>query len=128
MYSTGYRSRSLDKVVVHFEARKIFRPVVALENSHKKACLMTSPKGLPVIMDITGGMGLARTPAPLRHKKGHNIWSQKKRDLKPAVLSSPQPVHVHGTRGGGGVAQGLGGWLCSPVAAPIGLSPLNLLL
>ena len=26
------------------------------------------------------------------------------------------------------MAQGLGGWLCSPVAAPIGLSPLNLLL
>ena len=30
--------------------------------------------------------------------------------------------------GGGGVAQGFGGWLCWPVAAPIGLSPLNLLL
>ena len=30
--------------------------------------------------------------------------------------------------GGGGLAQGFGGWLCSPVAAPIGLSPLNLLL
>ena len=30
--------------------------------------------------------------------------------------------------GGGGLAQGLGGWLCEPVAAPIGLSPLNLLL
>ena len=29
---------------------------------------------------------------------------------------------------GGGLAQGLGGWLCQPVAAPIGLSPLNLLL
>ena len=29
---------------------------------------------------------------------------------------------------GGGLAQGLGGWLCWPVAAPIGLSPLNLLL
>ena len=29
--------------------------------------------------------------------------------------------------GGGGMAQGIGGWLCSPVAAPIGLSPLNLL-
>ena len=28
----------------------------------------------------------------------------------------------------GGLAQGLGGWLCWPVAAPIGLSPLNLLL
>ena len=32
------------------------------------------------------------------------------------------------SRGGGGVAQGPGGWLCEPVAAPIGLSPLNLLL
>ena len=30
--------------------------------------------------------------------------------------------------GGGGLAQGLGGWLCQPVAVPIGLSPLNLLL
>ena len=30
--------------------------------------------------------------------------------------------------GGGGLAQGLGGWLCWPVAAPIGLLPLNLLL
>ena len=34
---------------------------------------------------------------------------------------------VGGGRRGGGVAQGLGGWLCWPVAAPIGLSPLNLL-
>ena len=31
-------------------------------------------------------------------------------------------------RGGGGLAQGLGGWLCERVEAPIGLSPLNLLL
>ena len=30
--------------------------------------------------------------------------------------------------GAGGGAQGLGGWLCQPAAAPIGLSPLNLLL
>ena len=30
--------------------------------------------------------------------------------------------------GVGGLAQGLGGWLCYPVAVPIGLSPLNLLL
>ena len=33
-----------------------------------------------------------------------------------------------GLEGGGGLTQGLGGWLCEPVAAPIGLSPLNLLL
>ena len=34
----------------------------------------------------------------------------------------------HFCGGQGGLAQGLGGWLCSPVVAPIGLSPLNLLL
>ena len=33
-----------------------------------------------------------------------------------------------GGGGGAGLAQGLGGWLCQPVAAPIGLSPLHLLL
>ena len=33
-----------------------------------------------------------------------------------------------GRPGGGGLAQGLGGWLWKPVAAPFGLSPLNLLL
>ena len=42
----------------------------------------------------------------------------------PSLLSVLHLSHLQG----GGVAQGLGGWLCSPVAVPIGLSPLNLLL
>ena len=50
----------------------------------------------------------------------------------PAPHCSTLPSWQGGQRGdgggGGGLAQGLGGWLCWPVAAPIGLSPLNLLL
>ena len=45
-----------------------------------------------------------------------------------ASATVQETVMCGGAKGGGGVAQGLGGWLCSPVAAPIGLSPLNLLL
>ena len=41
-------------------------------------------------------------------------------------MHTPSPCWVCLWREGGG--QGLGGWLCWPVAAPIGLSPLNLLL
>ena len=40
---------------------------------------------------------------------------------------TPMPRHTP-LCGFGGVAQGLGGWLCWLVAAPTGLSPLNLLL
>ena len=49
--------------------------------------------------------------------------------LAPTPL--PHPLFgydVSKGSGGGGLAQGLGGWLCWPVTAPIGLSPLNLLL
>ena len=52
-------------------------------------------------------------------------------------LASPPPpprrwaggaLFFGGGGGGRGLAQGRGGWLCQSVAAPIGLSPLNLLL
>ena len=40
----------------------------------------------------------------------------------------PQSLPQRLCAGLGGLAQGLGGWLCWPVTARIGLSPLNLLL
>ena len=55
-------------------------------------------------MDITGvgGSGPDLPPPiyPLVTKKV-TIFGHKKSDLKPAVLGSPQPVHIHGKGGGG---------------------------
>ena len=56
----------------------------------------TGQVGRGRVMDITGGLGPAWTPPPLVTKKVR-IFGHKESDLKPAVLGSPQPVHVHGT-------------------------------
>ena len=54
------------------------------------------------MVDISGGWVRPGTPnpPPLVSKKV-TIFGHKKSDLKPAVLGSPQPVHVHGGGGGG---------------------------
>ena len=52
-------------------------------------------------------------PSPGTHKWGYRRASR-------SALAIPPPR----MQGAGGLAQGLGGWLCQPVAAPIGLSPL----
>ena len=65
--------------------------------------------------------------------EGGGVWAPKVCVPKMARSDFPNGKFRFFTRwslgsGGGGGGQGLGGWLCWPVAAPIGLSPLTLLL
>ena len=79
-----------------------------------------------------GGRQNALTRCSTRREQQVTVQGPGK-DLQPNGMSHWGGRHVRQSvisvtvQRGGGLAQGLGGWLCWPVAAPIGLSPLNLL-